>query len=355
MEEIKKIEDQECSIHHRKTEVYCTVCKELKNPMCPICICSHNQEKHSSGSAHITVIISEGLDSIQTHINHTPEDQEKLQKFRFQLAEIRKVNEETREAIDSQLISMKEFCETEGKASIEQNEKINQFIEKINTKLETLDKRLETRKGIPKELKPKVDALVEKREYWEALELVDQKLKEDVVIDDGEVNNELINCKDLSQQYEQELTTVKGRSIDPKKLDSLVKSNEDLKKELEKTEKEAKEIAAKYEKIESEMKIDLENIKKEKESYQSDANDLRERLKSAMNNVRFLESNLNLQNEKLASIDPMKTALEKSERKCRELQELINSKEVEISKSVTLEKYQELQIQRDKMASIFIF
>eukprot|EP00829_Urostomides_striatus_P001442 TRINITY_DN11617_c0_g2_i1.p2 TRINITY_DN11617_c0_g2~~TRINITY_DN11617_c0_g2_i1.p2 ORF type:complete len:103 (-),score=47.45 TRINITY_DN11617_c0_g2_i1:19-327(-) len=68
----KMSEDQICSLHNRATEAFCMKCDGKIKPMCPICLCEHNEEKHGKGFVHITALIEEGMKDIHKCIDQTP-------------------------------------------------------------------------------------------------------------------------------------------------------------------------------------------------------------------------------------------------------------------------------------------
>lgn len=224
---IKK-EMEFCYVHNRSKEIYCFKCKKRDEPMCPICMCNHQNEVHGEQAVHITTIIDDVLIKVSELMKGGVKHQEEITRHNTKAEKLIREKEEIRLQLDERLESLMVFYTQQKAIVAENNAAMLKSHERILKEAQKAEYKINDNLKNPDKVAHRVKEMVDKEDYWAGLAEANRALVEDVVFEDASIKEELTKSEKLLQAYHDQLATLDITPLHNAQYKKLIKDNEDL-------------------------------------------------------------------------------------------------------------------------------
>lgn len=217
-----------CSKHNKKLEVFCLTCKGQEEPMCSICMCDHQNERHGTKATHITTLIQSVLIQVGNLLQKTEEQQQKIKGYNKDAEELITAKEAIRFKVDEKLQKLREFYKKQKALVASNNAAILKCHETILKEAQKGEYKIKENIKDPKKVERRVTAMVQKEDYWLAFEEANRALVEDAGVDDKHIKEEFAKSDTLLKAYQDQLLALDITPLDSSKYNKMMEDNAGL-------------------------------------------------------------------------------------------------------------------------------
>lgn len=236
--EEKELGNKLCEKHNRSQELFCFLCKSEDEPMCPLCMCTHQNEVHRGNTVHITTIIDKELRKVSELMKDGVKHQEVIAQHNVRAEKLITDKEKIRFALDERLESLMVFYTQQKGIVAENNAAMLKSHERILKEAQRAEYRINDNLKNPDKIPNRVKEMIAQENYWSALAEAKRALKEDVVFDDTQIKEELEKSEKCLQGYKDQLATLDIMPLHSAEYNSLVADNASLRQQNAKQEAE---------------------------------------------------------------------------------------------------------------------
>lgn len=220
-----------CKKHNKKLEVFCLTCKGQEEPMCSICMCDHQNERHGTKATHITSLIQSVLTQVGTLMQKNEGHQQQIKAYTKDAEELITAKEAIRLKVDEKLQKLRAFYKKQKALVASNNAGIMKCHETILKEAQKGEYKITENIKDPKKVERRVTEMVQKEDYWLAFEEANRALIEDVRLDDKQIKEEFAKSETLLKAYQDQLLALDITPLDSIQYKKLTEQNEALKKE----------------------------------------------------------------------------------------------------------------------------
>ena len=236
--EEKKQENQLCKKHNRSQELFCFLCKSEDEPMCPLCMCAHQNEVHKGNTVHITTIIDKVLAKVSELMKDGVKHQEVITQHNARAEKLITEKEKIRFALDERLESLMVFYTQQKGIVAENNAAMLKSHERILKETQKAEYRINENLKNPEKIPNRVKEMIAQEHYWPALAEAKRAHQEEVDFNDDLIKDELEKSEQCLQGYKNQLATLDIKPLHNNKYNSLLADKESLLQQNAKQEAE---------------------------------------------------------------------------------------------------------------------
>ena len=226
--EKKKMGMKYCEAHNRNKELFCFKCKGKEEPMCPLCMCTHQNEIHGERTVHITTIIGEVLTQVSELMKDGVQHQEVITQHNAKAEKLIKDKEDIRIQLDERLESLMVFYTQQKAIVAENNAAMLKSHERILKESQKAEYKINDNLNNPDKVANRVKEMIDREDYWQALAEANRALVEDVVFDDTQIKDELGKSEVCLQAYQHQLATLDIMPLHSTQYNTLLSDKEHL-------------------------------------------------------------------------------------------------------------------------------
>jgi hypothetical protein len=226
-----------CERHKRKLEAYCDICDDREGKeqaMCAICMCEHHNKVHGGKMRHITSTIQEILGQVSTLMLKGDDHQAILHTYNKEAERLLTSKESLRQKVEEKLNSLRKFYKNQKAEVAYNNASVLLCHESIMKATQKSEYKIKENMKDPEKVKRRVADMVDKEDYWVALEEAKRALNEDARFDDTQIKEEFEKGRVILANYEQQLLALDVMPLDCSEYSKLLNEKAGLAKENEK-------------------------------------------------------------------------------------------------------------------------
>ena len=229
---------EHCELHQREFEAFCKDCGGLEKPMCSICLCEHNRDKHNSGNTHISVHIREGLKEINSEIKKVHKHKDEVAKHSENASRIMSEQNDIKGNIDNALNRVKENIKKYNQEVSKKSTVLLKCYEQLAKEITRCEHKINENISDPQKIERNVEAMAKQQKYWIAYKEVKRALKEDATPDASKIIEHANSYQKLLDDYKLQLKEINNfADIDVEKYHHYKIEVEELRRDNEKLER----------------------------------------------------------------------------------------------------------------------
>jgi ElaB/YqjD/DUF883 family membrane-anchored ribosome-binding protein len=220
---------EHCELHQREFEAFCEECGGIDKPMCSICLCEHNREKHKSKNTHISVYIGKGLEEINSEIKKVQKHKDEVAKHSENASRIMSEQNDIKGKIDYALNKVKENIKKYNQEVSKKSTVLLKCYEQLAKEITRCEHKINENISDPQKIERNVEAMKKQQKYWKAYKEVKRALIEDATPDASKIIEHANSYQKLLDDYKLQLKEVDNfAEIDVEKYQKNKLENEKL-------------------------------------------------------------------------------------------------------------------------------
>lgn len=249
----KKRGDKFCADHKRSQELFCFKCRGREEPMCPLCMCKHQNEVHGEKTVHITTIIGDVLTQVSELMKGGVKHQEVITQHNAKAEKLITDKEAIRFQLDERLEGLMVFYTQQKAIVAENNAAMLKSHERILKETQRAEYKINDNLKNPDKVANRVKEMIDQEDYWPALAEANRALVEDVVFDDAQIKEELEKSEKCLQGYKDQLATLDIMPLHSTRYNTLMNENDTLRQQNVDQEADIKRLQETHAKTISEV------------------------------------------------------------------------------------------------------
>lgn len=224
-----------CDKHKRKLEAFCEICdarEGKEKAMCAICMCEHHNQLHGGKTRHITTTIKDILAQVGVLMQKGDDHQLVLQTYNKEAESLLTKKEGIRSELDKKLTKLREFYKKQKADMATNNASILLCHESIMKATQKSEYKIKENMKDPQKVERRVTDMMDKEDYWIALDEAKRALAEDARFDDTQIKEEFDKGRVLLEKYEKQLLGLDVIQLDSTEHTKLVNDRAELTRNL---------------------------------------------------------------------------------------------------------------------------
>lgn len=214
-----------CDKHKRKLEAYCDICdaqEGREQAMCAICMCEHQNQLHGGKTRHITSTIKDILKQVGALMQKGEDHQLILHTYNTEAEDLLTAKEKVRLNVDEKLNKLRTFYKKQKAEVASNNASILLCHESIMKATQKSEYKIKENMKDPKKVERRVTEMMDKEDYWIALEEAQRALTEDARFDDTHIKEEFDKGRILLAKYQKQLLALDVIPLDSSEYTKLL-------------------------------------------------------------------------------------------------------------------------------------
>jgi len=220
-----------CDAHKRRLEAFCEICDARdgrETAMCAICMCEHHNKVHGGKTRHITTTIKDILGEVDVLLQKGEDHQLVLQKYNTEAEKLLKAKDDIRWKVDGKLKELRDFYKKQKAEVASNNALILLCHESIMKATQKSEYKIKENMKDPNKVKRRVNDMMDREDYWVALDEARRALAEDARFDETLIKDEFDKGRALLEKYEKQLSGLDVIHLDPSEHTKLVNERAEL-------------------------------------------------------------------------------------------------------------------------------